>query len=431
VIAPSLAPFRIADFRLLWGSRLVASAGFWMDNVTTGWLALQVGGSPAAVGTVFALRLLPFLLLGLVAGTLADRVPRRTILMGVGGWAAAVAGTLALLASGGAIQFWQIALLAFATGCGQVFDMPSRTALAVDLVGRERLPQAVALTAVGFYLFGALGAFVAGVVIAAVGPAGSYAAIASCHLASVGFLARLRHRPPRRAVASPGDAAFVRTLVGAARLIAENPGVRMVVVASLAVELFGYSYQTAVPSVARDVLRVGSEGLGLLSAGASIGATAATVGLTFLPSQVRRQPLLCAVILAWGAAQVVLGGSALFALSFGAMLLAGACAAGVDALQQTLVQLAVPEEQRGRAMGVWVFSIGTNALGFYQVGLVAAAVGTPLGLIANGSLAALCAVAILAFAPTYRWRPRTLVAARAATTVGAARCPPGSTTRPR
>src|SRR5207244_2526727 len=125
---------------------------------------------------------------------------RRTILVGVGAWAATVSTILGLLVGTGSIQFWQIAVLAFATGCGQVFDMPSRTALAVDLLGRERLPQAVALTAVGFYLFGAIGAFVAGVVIADVGPAGAYFLVATCHVVSLGFLAFIRHRPAHRAV---------------------------------------------------------------------------------------------------------------------------------------------------------------------------------------------------------------------------------------
>src|SRR5690349_20612535 len=99
--AGALDPFRIPAFRLLWGSRLASSTGSWMDNVATGWLALEVGGSPAAVGVVMALRLLPFLLLGLVAGAAADRFPRRAVLIVVGLTAAAVSTTLGLLARAG------------------------------------------------------------------------------------------------------------------------------------------------------------------------------------------------------------------------------------------------------------------------------------------------------------------------------------------
>jgi len=411
----ALAPFRSGSFRLLWSSRLVSACGFWMDSVVTGWLALEVGGSAAAVGTVLALRLLPYLLLGIVAGTAADRFPRRSVLLATGSLAATVALTLGVLV-GGSIQLWQIALLAFVGGCVMVFDFPARTALAVDLVGRAALPRAVALNSLALYFFGAVGAFAGGLVIPAYGPSTAYFLVAGGHLTSVLLITAIRGLPRRQAAGTAplGGLGFGPAMAGAARLIVENPGVRMVVVSSLVVELFGYSYQTAIPSVARDVLQAGPRGLGVLQAGASIGATAAVALLTFLPGSVRRQPLMVAVILTWGLAQIALGASASFPLSLLAMLAAGGCSAAVDALQQTLVQLAVPEEQRGRAMGVWVFSIGTNAIGFYQVGLVAAAIGTPLGLIANGSAAIVCGLLIVAVTPTYRWshRPAAPPAAR-------------------
>jgi MFS family permease len=376
--------------------------GFWMDNVATGWLALQIGGGPAAVGTIFALRLLPFLLFGIVSGTVADRFPRRSILIWVSLISAgltALTGVLALES----IAFWQLALIAFLSGSAAVFDFPTRTAFAVDLVGRERLAQGVALTGVAFYAFGALGAFAAGQLVAAFGPSAAYFAIAVGHLGAALLVSLIGRSRPREAPAEP-PTDFARAAGGAARLIWENPGVRMVVVASLVVELFGYSYQSAVPPLARDVLMVGPDGLGILNATASVGATLAVVLLTFVPQSVRRQPLTTGVILLWGLAQIALAAAPGFGFALAGMLIAGGCAAAVDTLQQTLVQLAVAEEQRGRAMGVWVFSIGTNAIGFYQVGLVGAAAGPAASLQVNGAGALFCALLILAMAPSYRWR---------------------------
>jgi MFS family permease len=391
------------SFRLLFVSRMISSAGFWMDQVATGWLALEVGGEPRAVGTILALRLLPFLLFGIVAGTVADRLPRRSILLVVGVLATLLAAAMAALAGGGAVQLWQIALIAFVSGSVMVFDFPTRTAFAVDLVGRERLAQGVALSAVGFYLFAALGAFAGGQAIPLLGVGGAYLVVAACHLVSLGVVGLIRGAPPRVG-RREAPASFASALAGAARLIWENPAVRMVIVSSLVVELFGYSYQTAVPPLARDVLRVGPEGLGTLSAGASVGATIAVVLLALVPAGVRRQPVMTGVVFAWGLSQIALGAAPSFWTAFLAMMLCGGCASAVDTLQQTLVQLAVPEEQRGRAMGVWVFSIGTNAFGYYQVGLVATALTPALALGVNGGLAALCALLIGAFAPTYRWR---------------------------
>src|SRR5205823_6978606 len=108
---------------------------------------------------------------------------------------------------------------------------------------------------------------------------------ASGHLTSVLLITAIRALPRRHAAgAAPlGGLGFGPAMAGAARLIVDNPAVRMVVISSLVVELFGYSYQTTIPSVARDVLQVGPRGLGLLQSGASIGATVAVVLLTFLP----------------------------------------------------------------------------------------------------------------------------------------------------
>src|SRR5262245_22307365 len=234
----ALTPFGSPGFRLLWCSRLVSAAGFWMDQVTTGWLVLEVGGGPAAVGTILALRLLPFLLLGLVAGSAADRFPRRRVLLGVGASAALVATTLAVLTGLGRVELWQVGLLAFLVGSTQVFDMPARTALAVDLVGRAALARAVALNAVAFYLFGALGAYAAGQVIPRYGVAGGYVLIAGCHLVGLGLVASMGD-PPRAVASARVPISLARTVADGWRLARENAGVRMVVVASVCVELFG------------------------------------------------------------------------------------------------------------------------------------------------------------------------------------------------
>jgi MFS family permease len=408
----SVSALSIPSFRLLFLSRMVSSAGFWMDQVATGWLALEVGGDPRAVGTVMALRLLPFLLFGIVAGTVADRFPRRSILLAVGVLAALLAAAMSAIASSSSVRLWEIALIGFVSGSVMVFDFPTRTAFAVDLVGRERLAQGVALTAVGFYLFAALGAFAGGQAIPRLGVGGAYQVVAACHLVGLGLVALIRGAPPRVGQRE-APARFASAVGGAARLIWQNPAVRMVIISSLVVELFGYSYQTAVPPLARDVLHVGPTGLGTLSAGASVGATIAVALLALMPATVRRQPVLTGVIVAWGVGQLALGAAPSFLPALLAMMLCGGCASAVDTLQQTLVQLAVPEEQRGRAMGVWVFSIGTNAFGYYQVGLVATALTPALALGLNGGLAALFALLIFALAPTYRWRPGAVAPAAA------------------
>jgi MFS family permease len=177
----------------------------------------------------------------------------------------------------------------------------------------------------------------------------------------------------------------------------------MVAVASLACETFGYSHQAALPSLARDVLRTGSEGLGSLTAASSLGATLAVILISALGPGIPRQPLLAGTLFLWGVALAALGTSGTFPLSLALMLAVGACASAVDVLNQTIAQMSVSDEERGRAVGVWVFSIGMNMVGLMQVGTFVVLVGAPLTFVGNGFGAALSATAIMLLAPAYRW----------------------------
>jgi MFS family permease len=215
-------------------------------------------------------------------------------------------------------------------------------------------------------------------------------------------------RPPSTAHAesSPGHRpSFAQALREGLRLVVDAPQVRPLLVATVACEVFGFSYQTAVPAFARDVLGTGAEGLGSLTAAASLGGAAAMVLLSLLPGRVPRQPLLGLVFVLYGASMVVLAPSTSMRAAAGALLVTGACGASFDLLQQTLVQLAVPEEQRGRAVGLWVLGIGSAPLGNLVMGTSVAVLGAPIALAINGGLVLLAAAVLLVSSPTYR--PRT------------------------
>ena len=151
------------------------------------------------------------------------------------------------------------------------------------------------------------------------------------------------------------------------------------------------------------MLRTGPEGLGALTAASSLGATLIVVALTGLPAAVPRQPLLAMMLLLWGVALAALGASGTLPLSLVLMLAVGGCASAVDVLNQTIAQTSVGEAERGRAVGVWVFSIGMNMVGLMQVGTFAVLVGPPSTLIGNGVGAILSALLIVLLAPTYRF----------------------------
>jgi MFS family permease len=309
---------------------------------------------------------------------------------------------LAWLARFESVEVWQLMLLSFAAGCTWVFDLPARQALVLDTVPREVAPNAMALNATVGRLCTALGAFAAGALIPTAGVATCFVATAVVFVvaAGVGLLVRPASTPHTEITGHRPS--FAQALREGLRLVVDAPQVRPLLVATVACEVFGFSYQTAVPAFARDVLGAGAEGLGTLTAAASLGGAAAMVLLALLPGRFPRQPLLGAVFVLYGASMLLLAPSSSVSVAAAALLITGACAASFDLLQQTLVQLAVPEEQRGRAVGLWVLGIGSAPLGNLVMGTSVAVLGAPLALAINGGLVLVAAGVLLVSAPRYR-----------------------------
>jgi MFS family permease len=376
-----------------------------MERTTTAWLALQAGGGAFAVGLVFAARSLPSLLFGLAAGTIADRADRRKQLLTVAGAAFCLMAAIGWLVGAGAIRIWQVIAISFAAGCLQVSDTPARQALVLDTTSRAVAPNAMALNALAARLSSALGALSAGALIPVIGVAHCYFVIAAAYGCSAVLVAVLRAPHGSRVpVAHPP---FGRALRDAARLIVGVPAVRTLTISGIACEVFAFSYGSALPVVARDVLRAGPEGLGTLNAAVSIGGTVALVLLSMLAGRVRREPLIGVIFVAYGASLMVLAMVRDLRIAAIVLVVTGLCAGAFDVLQQTLIQMAVPEEQRGRAIGIWVLGVGSAPVGNIEMGALIAALGAPGALLINGGLAVASAATLLVRSPDYRWRLRT------------------------
>lgn len=381
----------------------MASAGAQqMERTTTAWLALQTGGGAFAVGMVFAARSLPSLLFGLAAGTIADRADRRRQLLMVAGGAFSLMALLGWLVGAGTIRIWQVIAMSFAAGCVQVFDTPARQALVLDTTSRAAAPNAMALNALAARLSGALGALGAGALIPLIGVAHCYFVIAVGYALMAALLTALRvPQGSRVPVIHPP---FGRALRDAARLITVVPAVRTLIISGIACEVFAFSYGSALPVVARDVLRAGPEGLGTLNAAVSIGGTVALLLLSMLAGRVRREPLIGAIFVTYGLSLMVLASTHDLRIAAAILVVTGICAGSFDVLQQTLIQMAVPEEQRGRAVGIWVLGVGSAPVGNLEMGALIATLGVPGALLINGALAVASAATLLVRSPGYRWK---------------------------
>ena len=270
-----LLPFRSVPFRWLWFSSGLATGAQLMERTTTAWLVLQLGGGALAVGLAFAARSLPSLLFGLAAGTVADRVDRRRQLLTVASIALMLMTFTGWLTGTGAIRVWQVIAIAFAVGCIQMSDSPARQALVLDTTSRDEATLSMTLNALASRGFGAVGAISAGALIPWIGVSHAYYVIAAVY----GFelFPLLALRVPKIVRSSIVHPPFRRALRDALGLILNLPAVRVLTISGIAGEVLAFSHSSALPVLARDVLKAGPEGLGTLNAALSIGGTLSLV----------------------------------------------------------------------------------------------------------------------------------------------------------
>jgi hypothetical protein len=379
-----LALFSLRDFRCLVAFNILNSAGMMGESVVLGWLTLELTNSPFLVGVAMGARALPLFFVGVPAGVLADRVPRHRLLVAVSIGQAATASTLGALAVFGVVELSHILTLTFAAGVLRGIEHAARQSYAHDVAGPGALVGAFAILGVAMragWLVGSLGV---GSVIAHQGAGVAYFAVAACFLA--GGVAMLVATPLATAAAHASGSAW-QSLLGFFTALRQEPVLAALIVMTASAEIFGFAHQTVLPSLARDVLHVGPEGLGAMNAARAIG------GIVGLAAIWRWQPargngaLFLVVLATFGAGLVVLAFAPKFVGLAGVLLvivLVNAIGALADLLAQSLLQLSVPPELRGRAGGAWVLAIGLAPLGQLQIGALASLFTVSLALGTSG-----------------------------------------------
>jgi MFS family permease len=328
-------------------------------------------------------------------------VDRTRQLLAVSGGTTLLAAVFGLLVAPSGIQMWQVVLFAFAAGCFNVFDTPARQALVLDVVPRDSAPRALAFNALGGILISALGAFAAGMLIPTSGVQGCYVVVAICNGIGVLLVGTLRVAQAHRDSVAPPFGHAIREAV---RLIVDAPMVGILVAAGIACEVFAFSFGTALPLYAQNVLLAGPEGLGTLNAANNIGGALAVMLLTLMPLRIRREPLLSTIFVVFGLSMIVLALTRELSAAAAVLLVTGFCAAGFDVLLQMLIQLAVPDKQRGRAVGIWVFAIGSGPVGHLEMGALGGAFGAPFALAVNGALTVLAALILMTRGKEFQFR---------------------------
>ncbi|MGQ9875054.1 MAG: MFS transporter [Chloroflexus sp.] len=373
---------RHRNYRLFFFGQLISLTGTWMQSVAQGWLVLRLTDSPFLLGLVAAANSLPVLFLTLFAGTVADRFPKRRILLVTQSVAMILAATLAGLTLTGTVHISHVLILAFLLGCVNAFDAPTRQAFTVEMVGREDLLNAIALNSSIFNGARTMGPAVAGIVVAWIGegPAFLFNALSfGAVLASLSLMQLDAHQ-------ANGMQRGNMLRVGL-QYIASEPSVRALLLRAGAVSFFCFVHIPLLPVFARDILQIGAAGLGWLSAASGFGSLVAALTLAQLRDDAPRGKLLTTASLLYAPLLISFTQARTVPL---ALLFIGLCGwAGVTtmALTNTLIQLIVPDELRGRVMSVFTLSLmGLSPLGGMLASSIAELVGSVPPVVAGSAL---------------------------------------------
>ena len=385
------------DYRLFWIGQAVSSVGSWMQSVGLSWLVLELTGSPFRLGLVSALQFGPLLLFAAVAGVVVDRTPKRRLLLSTQMALMLPALVLAGLVWTGWIRYWHVAALAGAIGLVNALDMPTRQSFIVEMVGREDLLNAIALNSASFNTARVVGPALGGLLIARYGTAVAFLLNGLSFLAVLLTLAVVRAGSDPR----PRRGTTIREeLADGVRYATRTPLVALILGLVFAVSTFAMNHGVLVPLFAREVLHEGVRVFGLLMASLGAGAVVgAIVGTTL---GYTRPPLAAVVIPGLGVAVGILSLAFVRDLALAALVLfvVGALQIVFQNGCNTIVQMTVPDDLRGRVMGVYMMVFaGATPVGASLIGSVAEGAGVPAACLVGGGLALLGVLVQLA-----RWR---------------------------
>jgi predicted MFS family arabinose efflux permease len=385
------------DYRIFFAGQAVALIGSWMQQVAQAWLVLSLTNSPLRLGLVGSLNFTPVLLFAIVGGAVADRLPKRRLLVATQSVLACQTLTLAMLIWTGHVRYWHVCVLALVWGIANTIDLPTRQSFVVELVGRADVTSAIALNSAAFNAARIVGPAVGGLLIARAGVAPAYFMNGFAFLVVITTLLLIRTRgaPLPRAAATIGQ-----EIREGLRFALRTPRIVLVLAVLFVVSITVFNYSVYVPLVARDVMHRGAEGFGLLMASVGVGAVggALTLGVLRAPSLVLLFAtgfLSCAGLLAMSAIDVfVVAAVTLFALGWVSVIAVTGC--------NVALQLAAPDHLRGRIMSLHTFIYGgVFPFGAFAVGSISERWGVPMAYRVAGTFGLLGLTAVLAW-----WRLR-------------------------
>ena len=391
--------FGNADFKRLWGICGFNSFGMTGEQVVIGSLLFNLTGSSEWVGIAMALYFLPLAVFGNLSGIIADRMDRRKLLFRIEVLISLNLVVFASLVAFGRVELWLILVLSFASGTLRSMHNPVRASYTYDLLGGQHVVQALGMLNICIRSGMLAGALDTGAVFEGFGGSMALLSLFGVHLTALVGIVFLK---------TPGvSTSKVRSSISENLReyfleLRHNRSLLMIVAITGCVEIFGFSFATAMPELAEGRFDRGADGLGILHAARALGGLTAGLLLASMVSLKRCGRLYIGVIFLFGVGMILLALGDTFSLALLAILLVAMMATSSDILTQSMLQLNVSDHLRGRAMGTWSLAIGLAPVGHLEMGYLIVALGLGGALMANGLALVLTGLIVLFFLPGLR-----------------------------
>jgi len=390
---------RYRNYRYYWLAQFPSVLAQNMQHVALAWLVYQLTSSPAMLGLAGLMQTVPNIALTFVGGAVADRVDRRRLLITTQVAQAGLFLVLGTLAVTELVQIWQALGIAFLLGCVRSFDSPTRYALLPALVPAEEIPNAVPLGNLVWNGTRLVGPAAAGMLIYLVDIGVTFYVAAASFLLAVTLFSQVR-------VAARDDAierkSIARNMLDGIAYIRGNQLVLTIIGLVFFNSVFGMSFTIMLPVFARDILQVGSQGLGFLESAGAVGSTVGTFAVAALSHKRGHGWRMLGGAAIFGVLIIAFAYSPYFALSLGLLFCMGFANQVYMTVAATNLQLTLSNEFRGRVMSIWGLNWNLMPLGGAIAGGIAQYAGAPFALALGGALVTLMAVVVSVAMPRVR-----------------------------
>jgi predicted MFS family arabinose efflux permease len=374
--------FEYPDFRLMWIGACTSSIGTWMQTVAQNWLVYELSkDNPRFLAIDSFLGQIPIVALALLSGVVADRRSRRHILLTSQYIQMTCAFTLAALYAVGVLQVWQVWCLSFIVGTAQAFGGPAYSALIPTLVGKQDLPNAIALNSIQFNLARVIGPTIGGLALAYWGAAWCFS------LNGVSFLAVIATLYMIKSAFSPAKSRepILESMKQGIRFIRGRSGMVALIVLAFLMTFLGFPLLAFMPVFAKEVYKGGSETFTLLLVCSGLGSVSGALTVAWLGRLNAQGKALLGALCLLGMLMVGFSMAGTLSLACLMIFLSGAALMSVFSMVASLVQLITPDDMRGRVMSVYNLAFrGGGPFGTLLAGYLIPKITAPITIAAAG-----------------------------------------------